>query len=94
MEDLSIYGGIILKVIFKKDGVGARGLDGIDVALDRNRWRSFENVVMDSTDCITGTPKWPPANSRPRQGSFGDVTGWWYDVTEMKGKERTVARRE
>jgi hypothetical protein len=33
-------------------------------------------------------------NSHPRQEYFCDVKGRWYDITEMKWKERTVARQE
>jgi hypothetical protein len=45
LEDPGIDGEIILKWIFKKwDGAG--GMDWIDMAQDRNRWRALVNVVM------------------------------------------------
>jgi hypothetical protein len=38
-------GGIISKLVFKKcDGVG--GINWIDLARDRDRWRAFVSVVM------------------------------------------------
>jgi hypothetical protein len=43
LEDPSVYGMIILKLIFKK---WERGLDWIDLAQKRDRWRSVVNVVM------------------------------------------------
>jgi hypothetical protein len=44
LEDTDIDSGIILKWIFQKwDGVG---LDRIDVAQDRGRWRAVVNAVM------------------------------------------------
>jgi len=43
LEDLSIDERIILKWIFKElDG----GMDWIDVAQDRSRWRAAVNAVM------------------------------------------------
>jgi hypothetical protein len=43
LEDPGVDGRIILKWIFKKwDG----GMDWIDMALDRDRWRAVVNVVM------------------------------------------------
>jgi hypothetical protein len=43
LEDPGIDGRIILKRILKKwDG----GMDWIDVAQDRNRWRAVVNAVM------------------------------------------------
>ena len=43
MEDLDVYGDIILKRNFKKwDG----GMDWIDLAEDRDRWQALVNVIM------------------------------------------------
>ena len=43
MEDLDLDGRLILKLIFKEfDG----GIDWIDLAQDRDRWRVFVNAVM------------------------------------------------
>jgi hypothetical protein len=43
LEDPGVYGRIILKLIFKKwDG----GMDGFDMAGDRDRWRAVVNAVM------------------------------------------------
>jgi hypothetical protein len=43
LEDPGVDGSIILKWIFKKwDG----GMDWIDMAQDRDRWRSLLNAVM------------------------------------------------
>jgi hypothetical protein len=42
-EDLAVDGRIILKWIFKKWEVG---VDWIDLAQDRDRWRAFVNAVM------------------------------------------------
>jgi hypothetical protein len=43
LEDVSVDGRIILKWIFKKwDG----GMDWIDMAQDRNRWRAVVSAVM------------------------------------------------
>jgi hypothetical protein len=45
LEDPGIDGRIILKWIFKKwDGGG--GMDWIDMAQDRDRWRALVSVVM------------------------------------------------
>jgi hypothetical protein len=38
-----MYGKIILKCIFNKTD---RGMDWIDLAQDRDRWRALVNVVM------------------------------------------------
>jgi hypothetical protein len=43
LEDQGVDGRIILKWIFKKwNG----GMDWIDMAQDRDRWRAFVNTVM------------------------------------------------
>jgi len=43
LEDPGLYWWILLKLIFKKwDG----GMDWIDVAQDRDRWRAFVKVAM------------------------------------------------
>jgi hypothetical protein len=45
LEDLDVDGRIILKWIFKKwDGDG--GMDWIDMAQDRDRWRALVSAVM------------------------------------------------
>ena len=44
MEDPVVDGRIILESIFRKWDVG--GKDWIDLAQDRERWREFENAVM------------------------------------------------
>jgi hypothetical protein len=33
-------------------------------------------------------------NSHSRQRYFSDEKRWWYDIMEMKGKERTFGRQE
>jgi hypothetical protein len=43
LEDPSVDGRIILKWIFEK---GDGGVDWIDLAEDRDRWRAVMNVVM------------------------------------------------
>jgi hypothetical protein len=43
LEDPRVDGRIILKWIFKKWG---GGMDWIDMAQDKDRWRAFVNVVM------------------------------------------------
>jgi len=89
LEVLSIYGGKILKVIFKKDEVGAGGLDGIDVALDRDKWRALENVVMDRTDCIIATQKWPQAQQPSKTWIFPwrDRGLVWRNGNEGEGED-------
>jgi len=44
LEDPVVDGRIILESIFRKWDVG--GKDWIDLAQDRERWREFENAVM------------------------------------------------
>ena len=44
LEDPDVDGRIILKGIFRK---WDRGMDWIDLAKDRDRWRALVNVVMD-----------------------------------------------
>jgi hypothetical protein len=44
LEDPSVDGRIILKWIFKKRDGG--GMDWIDMAQDRDRWRALVNAVM------------------------------------------------
>jgi hypothetical protein len=47
LEDPGVDGRIILKWIFKKwDG----GMDWIELALDRDRWRAVLNAVMNLRD--------------------------------------------
>jgi len=42
-EDIGLHEGIILRWIFRK---WDRGLDWIDLAQDRDRWRELVNAVM------------------------------------------------
>ena len=44
LEDLSVYGRIILRWIFRKWDVG--GMDWIDMAQDMERWRAFVYALM------------------------------------------------
>jgi hypothetical protein len=44
LEDVGIDGSIILKWIFKEWDGG--GIDWIDLAQDRDRWRAVVNAVM------------------------------------------------
>jgi hypothetical protein len=44
LEDSGVYGRIILKGIF--EWLDGGGIDWIDLAQDRDRWRVFVNVVM------------------------------------------------
>ena len=45
MEVPDVDGRIILRWIFRKCKVGG-GIDWIDLAQDRNRWRALVNAVM------------------------------------------------
>jgi len=45
LQDPGVDGRIILKWIFKKE-VGWEGMDWIDLAQDRDRWRELVNAVM------------------------------------------------
>jgi hypothetical protein len=45
LQDPGVDGSIILKWIFKKE-VGWGGMDWIDLARDRDRWRELVNAVM------------------------------------------------
>jgi hypothetical protein len=44
LEDLSVDGTIILKFIFRE--VGRGGMNWIELAQDRDRWRTFVNALM------------------------------------------------
>jgi len=44
LEDHGIDGRIILRWIFRKWNVG--GMDRIELAQDRNRWRALVNALM------------------------------------------------
>jgi hypothetical protein len=46
LEDPGIDGRIILKWIFKKWDGGGGGMDWIDMAQDRDRWRDLVSAVM------------------------------------------------
>jgi hypothetical protein len=45
LEDPGIDGRIILRLIFRKC-VEGRGMDWIDMAQDKDRWRALVNAVM------------------------------------------------
>jgi len=45
LEDLSVDGRIIVRWIFRKWDVGG-GMDWIELAQDRDRWRAVVNAVM------------------------------------------------
>jgi len=45
LEDSDIDGRIILRWIFRKWD-GGRGIDWVDLAEDRDRWRAVVNAVM------------------------------------------------
>jgi hypothetical protein len=45
-EDVGVDGRVIIKCIFMKRDEG--DMDYIDLAWDRNRWRAFVNVVLNS----------------------------------------------
>jgi len=45
LEDAGIDGSIILRWIFRKC-LGGGGIDWIDLAEDRDRWRAVVNAVM------------------------------------------------
>jgi len=44
LEDRNVDGRIILRLIFRKWGVG--GMDWMELAQDRDMWRAFVNAVM------------------------------------------------
>jgi hypothetical protein len=46
LEDPGIDRKMILKWVFKNWEVGWGGMDWIDMAQDRDRWRAVVNVVM------------------------------------------------
>ena len=47
MEDPGADGRIILKLMFERlDWRGREGIDWIDLAQDRDRWRALVNSVM------------------------------------------------
>jgi hypothetical protein len=46
LEDPSADGKIILNRIFDTFDVGGRGINWIDLAQDRDRWRALVNTVM------------------------------------------------
>ena len=43
LVDPGVHVGMLLKWIFRK---GDRGMDWIELAQDRNKWRAIVNVVM------------------------------------------------
>jgi hypothetical protein len=45
LEDPGVDGRIILRWLFGKE-VGCEGMDWIDLAQDRNRWRALVDVIM------------------------------------------------
>jgi len=46
LVDPGVDGRIILRWIFRKWDVGEGGMDWIELAQDRDRWRALVNAVM------------------------------------------------
>ena len=46
MEDQGVNGRIRLKLTFRKLDRGGEGMDWIDLAQDRDRWRALVEAVM------------------------------------------------